>query len=66
MDNVNFMKMFLTMQDMSMDNSTSIKDKVKAKERIVFATHGIIKPSDWAELTDEVKLNRLNKLQTIK
>ena len=53
------------MQDMSMDNSTSIKDKVKAKERIVFATHGIIKPSDWAELTDEVKLNRLNKLQTI-
>jgi len=65
MDNTNFMKMFMAMQDMAMDNATTTKERVAAKERIVFATPGIIKPSDWSELSDKVKLERLNKLQAI-
>ena len=62
---VNFMKLFLTMQDLATDKDTTTADKVKQKERIVFATDGIIKPTNWHSLTDEEKLKRLNKLQTI-
>ena len=60
---VNFMKLFLMMQDLSTPETTTIKERVKQKERIVFATTGIIKPKDWDTLTDEVKLQRLNKAQ---
>lgn len=56
------MKMFLVMGDTT---EQTLKEKIAYKERIIFATKGIIKPSNWAELSDEVKLNRLTKLQTI-
>lgn len=62
MDNLNLMKMFLVMGDTT---EQTLKEKIAYKERIIFATKGIIKPSNWAELSDEVKLNRLTKLQTI-
>jgi len=58
-----FMQMFMMLQDMSTPENTSVKEKIKRKERIVFATHGIIKPSDWKTLSDDEKLNRLNKVQ---
>jgi hypothetical protein len=60
---LNFMKLFMTMQDIATDKDTTIKDRVKQKERIVFATAGIIKPSNWETLSDNEKLKRLNKVQ---
>ena len=59
---LNFMQLFMNMQDISMNNAT-LKERVKAKERIVFATAGIIKPSNWETLSDSEKLKRLNKVQ---
>ena len=58
-----FMKMFMMLQDMSTPENTSVKETIKRKEKIVFATHGIIKPSNWETLSDDEKLNRLNKVQ---
>ncbi len=58
-----FMQMFMMLQDMTTPKDISIKEIIKRKERIVFATHGIIKPSDWEALSDDEKLNRLNKVQ---
>ena len=48
----------------------SKKDKLKYKERIVFATMKSQipdwqKPSDWDNLPIDVKMSRLEKLQTI-
>jgi len=62
-DPVGFMKMFMTLQDMSTPEDTNVKEVIKRKERIVFATTGIIKPSNWETLSDDEKLNRLNKVQ---
>ena len=42
-----------------------MEEKVKYKERIVFATPGIIKPNNWEELSMEEKLRRLNKIETV-
>ena len=58
-----FMQMFMMLQDMSTPENTSVKEVIKRKERIVFATHGIIKPCDWDTLSDDEKLSRLNKVQ---
>jgi hypothetical protein len=58
-----FMQMFMILQDMTTPKDTNVKEIIKRKERIVFATHGIIKPSDWETLSDDEKLNRLNKVQ---
>jgi len=58
-----FMQMFMMLQDMTTPKDTNVKEIIKRKERIVFATHGIIKPSDWETLSDDEKLNRLNKVQ---
>ena len=58
-----FMQMFMMLQDMSTPENTSVKEIIKRKERIVFATPGIIKPNDWDSLSDDEKLNRLNKVQ---
>ena len=54
--------MFLAMGETTQQ---TLKEKVAYKERIVFATHGIIKPSNWAELSDEEKLNRLTNAQKV-
>ncbi len=60
---LNFMKMFLTLQDIATDKNETIKQRVKRKERIFFATQGIIKPKNWDTLPDKEKLNRMNKAQ---
>ena len=60
---LNFMKMFLTLQDITTNQNETIKERVKRKERIFFATSGIIKPKNWDKLPDKEKLNRMNKAQ---
>ena len=62
MDNLTLMKMFLVMGDKTQQ---TLKEKIAYKERIIFATQGIIKPRNWEELSDEEKLNRLTKLQKV-
>ena len=59
----NFMKMFMMLQDMSAPIDAKVEEIIKRKERIVFATEGIIKPSDWETLSNNEKLKRLNKVQ---
>ena len=59
----NFMQMFMMLQDMSRPSDANVKEIIKRKERIVFATPGIIKPNDWETLSDQEKINRLNKVQ---
>ena len=60
---VGFMQMFMMLQDMSRPSDANVKETIKRKERIVFATPGIIKPSNWETLSDQEKINRLNKVQ---
>ena len=61
----NFMQMFMMLQDMSRPSDANVKEIIKRKERIVFATPGIIKPKDWETLSDQEKINRLNKVQNL-
>ena len=58
-----FMQMFMMLQDMSAPSDANVKETIRRKERIVFATPGIIKPNDWEALSDQEKINRLNKVQ---
>tara|TARA_R110000822_G_scaffold94673_5_gene217078 strand:- start:1394 stop:1612 length:219 start_codon:yes stop_codon:yes gene_type:complete len=60
---VGFMKMFMMLQDISAPSDANVKETIKRKERIVFATPGIIKPNDWEALSDQEKINRLDKVQ---
>ena len=60
---VGFMKMFMMLQDRSAPSDANVKETIKRKERIVFATPGIIKPNDWEALSDQEKINRLDKVQ---
>jgi hypothetical protein len=53
----------MLLTDMSVEDRES---KVKAKSRIVFATDGIIKPSDWDTLSLHEKEKRLTLLQMAK
>ena len=59
----NFMQMFMMLQDMSTPIDLKVEEIIKRKERIVFATPGIIKPNDWETLSNNEKLKRLNKVQ---
>jgi hypothetical protein len=59
----NFMKMFMMLQDMNTSIDTKVEEIIERKERIVFATPGIIKPSNWETLSNNEKLKRLNKVQ---
>jgi len=66
---IKIMKAFLLMGDLTNDKDTK-EDKLKYKERIVFATMRSQipdwqKPSDWDNLPIDVKMSRLDKLQTI-
>ena len=61
----NFMKMFMMLQDMSTPIDLKVEEIIKRKERIVFATPGIIKPNDWETLSNNEKLKRLNKVQNL-
>lgn len=62
METTNMMKMFLALGGLQ---AKTMEEKVKYKERIVFATPGIIKPNNWEELSMEEKLRRLNKIETV-
>ena len=69
MDKFNAMKSFLVLGDLMDNDKTTLKDKVKYKERIVFATMRSMipqwePPSDWSTITDEQKLERLTKIET--
>ena len=69
MDKFNAMKSFLMLGELMNDDKTTLKDKVKYKERIVFATMRSMipqwePPSDWSTITDEQKLERLTKIET--
>lgn len=56
----NFLKMFMILNEMSgLDKETQLK----ADERLVFATNGIIKPSNWDTLPIEERQKRINKLK---
>ena len=60
---LNFMKMFMMLQDIETSVDTKVEEIIERKERIVFATPGIIKPKDWETLSNNEKLKRLNKVQ---
>lgn len=69
MDNINAMKMFLIMGELTGANE-SREDKLKYQERIVFATMKASipdwePPSDWYKLSIEERETRLEKLKTI-
>tara|TARA_R100001591_G_scaffold116274_1_gene133017 strand:- start:139 stop:336 length:198 start_codon:yes stop_codon:yes gene_type:complete len=56
----NFLKMFMLLNEMSgLDKETQLK----ADEKIVFATNGIIKPKDWDTLPMEERQKRINKIK---
>ena len=59
MDKIDFMKMFLQMG--SMTNQTE-QEALAFKERIIFATEGIINPSDWDSLPFAERKERMNQL----
>ena len=48
---------------MSAPIDAKVEEIIERKERIVFATPGIIKPNDWETLSNNEKLKRLNKVQ---
>jgi len=67
---LNAMKMFLALGELTATENETIESKVKYKQRIVFATMrnlipGWQPPSDWESLTNEVKLERLKKLEEV-
>jgi hypothetical protein len=69
MDNINAMKMFLLMGELT-GHEESREDKLKYKERIVFATMkasipGWQPPSDWYELSIKARETRLAKLEQV-
>ena len=62
MDQLQALKMFSVMQDIiTQDKKTNIKKWIKNKEKLIFATHGIIKPENWDKLNDKEKEKRINK-----
>ena len=60
----NFMKAFMMLGDLT-NEKESREDKLKYKERIVFATPGIIKPEDWDSLPIEEREKRIEKIQNM-
>ena len=62
MNQLKTLKMFSVMQDIiTQDKKTNMKQWIENKERLIFATHGIIKPKDWDKLSDKEKEKRINK-----
>ena len=55
-----YMKMFLLLGEMQKGNGTR-EDRQAYRERIVFATPGMIKPQDWDDLALDVREERLRK-----
>lgn len=68
-DSLNFMSAFLKLGNLTNQNESK-EDKLKYKERIVFATMRANipnweKPNNWDTLPVNERLERLNKLETI-
>ena len=64
---IDLLKMFLVIGEIGSEKNT-LKEKVAYKQRIVFATMKSYnphweKPSDWEELSDEDKMERLEKVE---
>ena len=64
------MKAFLKLGEITSDKNESLADKVKYKEKIVFATMRANipqweTPSDWDTISNEDKLKRLTKLEKV-
>ena len=68
---INAMKAFMLLGDLDTKQEDKLSDKAIAyKEKIAFATMRSYvadwqPPSDWNSLTNEEKLNRLDKLQSV-
>ena len=71
MNNINMMKAFMLLGDLDTKQEDKLSNKAVAyKERIAFATMKASipdwqPPSNWNSLTNEEKLNRLDKLQSV-
>jgi hypothetical protein len=71
MNNIGIMQAFMLLGDLDTKQENKLSDKAVAyKERIAFATMRASipnwqPPSDWNSLTNEEKLNRLDKLQSV-
>jgi hypothetical protein len=71
MSNIQAMKAFMLLGDLSTKPGDELSDAaVKYKEKIAFATMRASipnwqPPSDWNNLTNKQKLDRLNKLQSV-
>jgi len=71
MSNINMMKAFMLLGDLDATSTEKLSDaRVAYKERIAFATMRASipdwqPPSNWNSLTNEEKLNRLDKLQSV-
>jgi len=71
MNNIQAMKAFMLLGDLSTKQEDKLRDEhVKYKERIAFATMRASipdwqPPSDWNNLTNKQKLDRLDKLKSI-
>ena len=68
---IDMMKTFMLLGDLGTKQEDKLSDKAVAyKEKIAFATMrfsipGWQPPSNWNSLTNEEKLNRLDKLQSV-
>ena len=65
-----FMKAFLKLGEITSDKNESLADKVRYKEKIVFATMRANvpqweTPNDWDAISNEDKLKRLTKLEKV-
>ena len=71
MNNIGMMKVFMLLGDLDTKQEDKLSNKAVAyKERIAFATMRASipdwqPPSNWNSLTNEEKLNRLDKLQSV-
>jgi hypothetical protein len=71
MNNIGIMQAFMLLGDLDTKQEDKLSDKAIAyKERIVFSTMRASipdwqPPSNWNSLTNEEKLNRLDKLKSV-
>ena len=68
MTELNLLKMFSVLGDITNKPTNNTKQDLKKwiayNERLIFATNGIIKPSNWHTLTDQEKEKRIKKVLT--
>ena len=64
MQEFNFMKAFLLLGELTADEK-SAEENLKYDEKIIFATPGIIKPSNWDQLPVSERISRISKLKEL-